>query len=166
MGAFAHLRSLLITSSFKSSLTDTADVWLAVPVTWDAKQCNIIREAAVQAGLARKTRKQDKNWRNRLRVIRCVQLPASLMSMYHAANNPLAPSDSEAAAAHCASLTNLHQLSQSQNLMICDAGGGTVDIVVYKILESGGRLEIGEACVRSSANCGSLFLDLRLAPVL
>ena len=32
----------------------------------------------------------------------------------------------EAAAVHCAHLTNLHQLRPSQNFMICDAGGGTV----------------------------------------
>lgn len=32
----------------------------------------------------------------------------------------------EAAAVHCAHLTNLHRLRPSQNFMICDAGGGTV----------------------------------------
>ena len=32
----------------------------------------------------------------------------------------------EAAAVHCAHLTNLHHLKPSQNFMICDAGGGTV----------------------------------------
>lgn len=35
-------------------------------------------------------------------------------------------SEPEAAAVHCAHLTNLHQLRPSQNFMICDAGGGTV----------------------------------------
>lgn len=32
----------------------------------------------------------------------------------------------EAAAVHCAYLTDLHKLRPSQNFMICDAGGGTV----------------------------------------
>lgn len=32
----------------------------------------------------------------------------------------------EAAAVHCAHLTDLHRLRPSQNFMICDAGGGTV----------------------------------------
>jgi hypothetical protein len=45
--------------------------------------------------------------------------------------------------------------------MICDAGGGTVDLAIYKILGSLVNPEIGEVCARSSANCGSLFLDLR-----
>lgn len=35
-------------------------------------------------------------------------------------------SEPEAAAVHCAHLTNLHRLKPSQNFMICDAGGGTV----------------------------------------
>lgn len=35
-------------------------------------------------------------------------------------------SEPEAAAVHCAHLTDLHKLRPSQNFMICDAGGGTV----------------------------------------
>jgi len=35
-------------------------------------------------------------------------------------------SEPEAAAVHCAHLTELHHLKPSQNFMICDAGGGTV----------------------------------------
>ena len=35
-------------------------------------------------------------------------------------------SEPEAAAVHCAYLTDLHKLRPSQNFMICDAGGGTV----------------------------------------
>jgi len=45
--------------------------------------------------------------------------------------------------------------------MICDAGGGTVDLAVYKIIGSLTSLEIAEVCARSGSNCGSLFLDLR-----
>ena len=82
----------------------------------------------------------------------------------------------EAAAVHCAHLTNLHHLKPSQNFMICDAGGGTVvriyvdmnsptalnfalqDLAVYKILGELQSLEIAELCARSGANCGSIFL--------
>lgn len=45
--------------------------------------------------------------------------------------------------------------------MICDAGGGTVDLAVYKILGELQALEIAEVCARSGANSGSIFLDLR-----
>jgi len=84
----------------------------------------------------------------------------------------------EAAAVHCARLTNLHHLKPSQNFMICDAGGGTVvricvvmgfrtilncfaqDLAVYKILGELQGLEIAEVCARSGANCGSIFLSV------
>ncbi|KAF8604383.1 actin-like ATPase domain-containing protein [Ceratobasidium sp. AG-I] len=120
---------------------DSADVWLTVPAAWDAKGCDIMREAAIKAGLVQSAGAKgvDKNWRDRLRII----------------------TEPEAAAVHCAHLTNLHQLRPSQNFMICDAGGGTVDLAIYKILGSLQNLEIGEVCARSGANCGSLFLDLR-----
>jgi len=44
---------------------------------------------------------------------------------------------------------------------VCDAGGGTVDLAVYKIIGQMANLEIAEIAARSGANCGSLFLDLR-----
>jgi hypothetical protein len=118
---------------------DSADVWLTVPAAWDAKGCDIMREAAIQAGLVQSSRAGDKNWRERLRII----------------------TEPEAAAVHCAHLTNMHQLRPNQSFMICDAGGGTVDLAIYKIIGQLSNLEIAEVCARSGANCGSLFLDLR-----
>ncbi|KAI5120632.1 hypothetical protein M0805_009392 [Coniferiporia weirii] len=118
---------------------DSADVWVTVPAAWDAKGCEIMRKAAIAAGLVQKISAADRNWVERLHII----------------------TEPEAAAVHCAHLTNLHQLRPSQNFMICDAGGGTVDIAVYKIIGELTNLEIAEVCARSGANCGSLFLDLR-----
>ncbi|KAF8488899.1 actin-like ATPase domain-containing protein [Gautieria morchelliformis] len=118
---------------------DAADVWLTVPAAWDAKGCDIMREAAITAGLVQASRAGDRNWRDRLRII----------------------TEPEAAAVHCAHLTNLHHLKPSQNFMICDAGGGTVDLAGYKVIGLLQNLEIAEIAARSGANCGSLFLDLR-----
>ncbi|KAJ3486412.1 hypothetical protein NLI96_g4257 [Meripilus lineatus] len=118
---------------------DAADVWLTVPAAWDAKGCQIMRDAAIAAGLVHSSRAGDVNWRDRLRVI----------------------TEPEAAAVHCAYLTDLHRLRANQNFMICDAGGGTVDLAVYKLLGVLSNMEIAEMCARSGANCGSLFLDLR-----
>lgn len=118
---------------------DSADVWLTVPAAWDAKGCELMREAAITAGLVHSSRAGDRDWRDRLRII----------------------TEPEAAAVHCAHLTNLHKLKPSQTFMICDAGGGTVDLAIYKILGQMTNLEIAEMCARSGSNCGSLFLDLR-----
>ncbi|RXW12274.1 hypothetical protein EST38_g13579 [Candolleomyces aberdarensis] len=116
-----------------------AEVWLTVPAAWDAKGCEIMREAAIAAGLVANARAGDTAWRDRLKII----------------------TEPEAAAVHCAHLTDLHHLKPSQNFIVCDAGGGTVDLAVYKIIGQMAHLEIAEMCARSGANCGSLFLDLR-----
>ncbi|KAH9982005.1 actin-like ATPase domain-containing protein [Russula compacta] len=118
---------------------DSADVWLTVPAAWDARGCDMMRDAAITAGLVRSVGARDRDWRDRLHII----------------------TEPEAAAVHCAHLTDLHKLKPSQIFMICDAGGGTVDLAVYQILGQLATLEIAEMCARSGANCGSLFLDLR-----
>ncbi|KAI9512146.1 actin-like ATPase domain-containing protein [Russula earlei] len=118
---------------------DSADVWLTVPAAWDARGCDMMRDAAITAGLVRSVGARDRDWRDRLHII----------------------TEPEAAAVHCAHLTDLHKLKPSQIFMICDAGGGTVDLAVYQILGQLANLEIAEVCARSGANCGSLFLDLR-----
>lgn len=51
------------------ALLDTADVWLTVPAAWDAKGCDIMREAAIKAGLVQSARAGDYTWRDRLRII-------------------------------------------------------------------------------------------------
>lgn len=95
--------------------TDTAEVWLTVPAAWDAKGSEIMREAAIAAGLVASAHAGDGAWRDRLKII----------------------TEPEAAAVHCAHLTDLHHLKPSQNFIVCDAGGGTVDLAVYKVcLES------------------------------
>jgi len=70
-----------------------------------------MREAAITAGLVQSAKAGDNTWRDRLRII----------------------TEPEAAAVHCAQLTDLHHLKPSQNFMVCDAGGGTVDLAVYKV---------------------------------
>ncbi|KAI0656294.1 actin-like ATPase domain-containing protein [Cubamyces menziesii] len=123
---------------------DTADVWLTVPAAWDATGCQMMRDAAITAGLVRSAMPGDNEWRERLHII----------------------SEPEAAAVHCAAMTDVHKLAPNQNFMICDAGGGTVDLAVYKVMGMLANLEIAELCARSGANCGSLFLDLRFRELM
>jgi hypothetical protein len=51
---------------------------------------------------------------------------SALVRSYLTTSTERPGSEPEAAAVHCAYLTDLHKLGQSQNFMICDAGGGTV----------------------------------------
>ncbi|KAJ7875395.1 actin-like ATPase domain-containing protein [Mycena olivaceomarginata] len=67
----------------------------------------------------------------------------------------------EAAAVHCAHLTDLYRLRPSQNFNRLRRRRRTVDLAVYKIIGELAHLEIAEIAARSGASCGSLFLDLR-----
>jgi molecular chaperone DnaK (HSP70) len=88
-------------------VVDSAEVWLTVPAAWDAKGCDIMRASAIAAGLVQSARPDDIHWKDRLRII----------------------TEPEAAAVHCAHLPHVHQLKPSQNFIVVDAGGGTVDLV-------------------------------------
>ncbi|KAM0747875.1 hypothetical protein T439DRAFT_366092 [Meredithblackwellia eburnea MCA 4105] len=123
---------------------EAADVMLTVPAAWDAAGCDLMRTAAIRAGLVQSSRGGDKNWRDRLRII----------------------TEPEAAAIHASTLSTLHKLRASQSFIICDAGGGTVDTAVYKLIGQLSALEIAEMCARSGASCGSLFLDIRFEALI
>ena len=62
----------VIHRSFPSYFIDSADVWLTVPAAWDAKGCEIMREAAISAGLVQQFSANDRNWADRLHIITCV----------------------------------------------------------------------------------------------
>ncbi|GAA5915261.1 hypothetical protein JCM6882_003386 [Rhodosporidiobolus microsporus] len=118
---------------------EAADVILTVPAAWDVAGTNLMRTAAIKAGMVQAARGGDRNWRDRLRII----------------------TEPEAAAIHASTLSTLLNLRASQSFLICDAGGGTVDCAAYKLIGQLSQLEIAEQSARTGANCGSLFLDLR-----
>ncbi|GJN93743.1 hypothetical protein Rhopal_006800-T1 [Rhodotorula paludigena] len=123
---------------------NAADVLLTVPAAWDAAACSLMRESAIRAGLVQSSRGGDVNWRDRLNII----------------------TEPEAGAIHASTLATLHHLRPSQSFLLCDAGGGTVDTAVYKLMGQLSELEIAEMCVRSGANTGSLFVDLKFEELL
>jgi molecular chaperone DnaK (HSP70) len=50
--------------------------------------------------------------------------------------------------------------------MICDAGGGTVDLIVFEIDDSGNRRSLKEVTKGQGDSCGSTFLDMRMRDYL
>lgn len=88
--------------------SDSIDIWLTVPATWDTEGRSIMREAAFAVGLVQRASAGDHRWRERLHII----------------------TENEAAVAHCAFRTGFNDLRPSQNFMVVDAGGGTCDVAV------------------------------------
>lgn len=67
-------------------------------------------------------------------------------------------SEPEAAAAHTLKVIQPHDLKENDTFIICDAGGGTVDLISYKI-RTLKPLAIDEVVSGSGDLCGAVYLD-------
>ncbi|CAH0022627.1 unnamed protein product, partial [Clonostachys rhizophaga] len=109
------------------------DYWLTVPATWSEKAKLLTRCAALDAGFASK--ESDK--------IMLIPEPE--------------------AAAHAALKSGLHTLANfvetGTNVMVCDCGGGTVDITSYEIQRTHPTLKLREVAVGAAGKCGGTFVD-------
>jgi len=70
-----------------------------------------------------------------------------------------------------AAIYTLHNLGQSRlniggTFVVCDAGGGTVDLISYKILQLSPSLQVREATAGTGAKCGSSMLNGRFRKYL
>lgn len=66
----------------------------------------------------------------------------------------------------CLLNANVQSLTSCLSFVICDAGGGTVDLISYTILKLKPILEVQEATPGTGALCGSTFLNLRFKKFL
>ncbi|KAI8889431.1 actin-like ATPase domain-containing protein [Backusella circina FSU 941] len=111
---------------------------LTVPAMWSDKAKSIMRDAAITAGLILQS-----DHRDRLMLI----------------------SEPEAAALYCEKKCEQFNLRHNDKFMICDAGGGTVDLIVFVIDEHGSR-KLRESTKGHGQSCGSVFLDRRMRKLL
>ncbi|KAF9109487.1 hypothetical protein BGX27_007565 [Mortierella sp. AM989] len=105
---------------------------LTVPAMWTDAAKGVMRQTAIQAGLIQ-------------------------------ANDPihrlLLVSEPEAAAMYCERKCDQFNLRHGDRFMICDAGGGTVDLIVFQVDYTSGTRKLTEVTRGSGASCGSGFLD-------
>lgn len=120
-----------ITRGFaKNYHPDTFRYCLTVPALWSDKAKHTMRQAAVLAGLVRPSDPSD-----RLVLI----------------------SEPEAAALYCEQTMDA-ALQPGDRTMVCDAGGGTCDLIVFEMSETQRLCEVTKGIGES---CGSVFLDER-----
>ncbi|CAH0044717.1 unnamed protein product [Clonostachys solani] len=109
------------------------DYWLTVPATWSEKAKLLTKRAALDAGFASK--ESDR--------IMLIPEPE--------------------AAAHAVLKSGLHTLDSfvetGTNVMVCDCGGGTVDITSYEIQRTHPTLKLREVAVGAAGKCGGTFVD-------
>ncbi|OAD73786.1 hypothetical protein PHYBLDRAFT_145256 [Phycomyces blakesleeanus NRRL 1555(-)] len=112
---------------------------LTVPAIWDDRAKATMREAAIIAGIVSRSDHPDRL---------------------------MLTSEPEAAALYCEKKSNQFNLSHEQRFMICDAGGGTVDLIVFEIEDSSGVKSLREVTKGSGGSCGSTFLDKNMRKLL
>ncbi|KAF3177011.1 hypothetical protein TWF788_007858 [Orbilia oligospora] len=72
-------------------------------------------------------------------------------------------SEPEAAAVFCIKNQDAHNIKASDRIVVCDAGGGTVDLITYNCLEISPRLRVRECAVGEGAFAGSSKIDRNFA---
>ncbi|KAK3070302.1 hypothetical protein LTR53_010703 [Teratosphaeriaceae sp. CCFEE 6253] len=113
------------------------DCWLTVPAVWSDQAQSATRSAAQAAGFG--CRPQD--------TINIISEPEA--GAIAALNKYMHPS-------------SLNPPKKGEDIMVCDCGGGTVDITTYSIVETEPRLEFEELCVGIGGKCGATYIDRNL----
>ena len=68
-------------------------------------------------------------------------------------------SEPEAAAMYTLHTMDPHNVQVGNTFVVCDAGGGTVDLISYKVLALKPKLKLVEAVPGNGHLCGSTFLN-------
>jgi molecular chaperone DnaK (HSP70) len=127
---------------FEKTLLDAMpmDIWLTVPAVWSDAAKLLTKKAAREAGIA--SRPGD--------TLQLIAEPE--------------------AAAHVAIREAVHKsievVEAGSGVLICDAGGGTVDITTYEIVSSEPQLILHEICPGAGGKCGGSFIDRNLHDLL
>ena len=75
-------------------------------------------------------------------------------------------SEPEAAAVHALRTSNPCELEVGDTIVLCDAGGGTVDLITFSILELDPNLRLQEEAPGKGLLCGGTFLNRRFEAFL
>lgn len=112
---------------------------LTVPAMWSDKAKDVMRRAAIRAKLI-----SEADHPERLTLV----------------------SEPEAAALYCKRACKQYDLEDGDRFLICDAGGGTVDLIVYDIHLSSQGQRLSEVTKGHGASCGSMFIDMNFRSLL
>ena len=75
-------------------------------------------------------------------------------------------SEPEAAATYALDVMNPHDIKVGHTFVLCDAGGGTVDLISYTVSGLTPSLSVEEAAAGTGGLCGSTYLNRIFEQVL
>lgn len=110
------------------------EFWFTVPAIWSDKAKSVTYEAAERAGFG--SRPNDS----------ANMIPEPEAAAVATLSKP--EDDSQ-----------WYGLNVGDGILVCDCGGGTVDIVTYNITDVRPHLEFEELLIGTGAKCGSTFID-------
>ncbi|KAK7535588.1 hypothetical protein IWX49DRAFT_602368 [Phyllosticta citricarpa] len=110
------------------------ECWITVPAIWSDAAKDATRAAAVTAGFG--SRPSDS-----------VNIITEPEAAALAALKPLLSPQS------------IDPVHPGETILVCDCGGGTVDITTYQIMECKPRLKFREVCVGTGGKLGSTYID-------
>ncbi|CAG9945212.1 unnamed protein product [Clonostachys rosea f. rosea IK726] len=136
-GMYAMFEAAIIEKMGEDCVTGLPiDYWFTVPATWSERAKLLTKAAAQEAGFASKD----------IDRIMLIAEPE--------------------AAAQLALKSGLHDLESfvkvGTKVMVCDCGGGTVDITSYGVEETSPTLQLKEIAVGIAGKCGGTFVDRNL----
>ncbi|KAF9629605.1 putative hsp70 family protein [Lasiodiplodia theobromae] len=125
-----------LSKHFRKEVFDATpmECWLTVPAIWSDAAKAATRAAAIKAGFA--SRRGDE-----VKIITEPEAAALAALKPHVGRNALDP------------------ISPGEGVLVCDCGGGTVDITTYCIEQVAPKLQFKELCVGIGGKCGSTAID-------
>ncbi|KAL6822786.1 actin-like ATPase domain-containing protein [Trichoderma sp. SZMC 28015] len=116
------------------------EFWITVPASWNEKAKLLTKTAAMEAGFGKRE----------IDSIKLIPEPE--------------------AAAHMALKTSIHRfegfVKPKTGILVCDCGGGTVDITTYEIERTEPTLTLREIVVGAAGKCGGTYVDRNLLKLL
>ncbi|KAF8593417.1 hypothetical protein BDV93DRAFT_566576 [Ceratobasidium sp. AG-I] len=116
------------------SLLNTMEIVIAHPNGWGSREQGVLRDAAVQAGLSSQSSAHE----------RITFVP-----------------EAEASLQYCLDSTQMPPLKVGTKIVIWDAGGSTVDTIVYKVTKNNPMLRLHEVKSSACIQAGSIFVDAK-----
>ncbi|KAI9736755.1 MAG: hypothetical protein M1834_000959 [Cirrosporium novae-zelandiae] len=138
-GVYNHLMKCLREVNPLLDMTPI-EFWCTVPAMWSEKAQDATLEAAKKAGFGSRDRDE---------VFQIKEPEAAA----YAALKSIA-----------SNLANVLDLGSS--VLVCDCGGGTVDLTSYVVVALDPSLQLEEACVGIGGKCGATYIDRNLRDLL
>ncbi|KAF7909369.1 uncharacterized protein EAF01_003087 [Botrytis porri] len=117
------------------------DCWVTLPAIWSDEAKHATLSAARKAGFA-----------------------TNPMDQIHTIAEPEAAAI--ATLRELAAPETLNAVQRGDNVLICDCGGGTVDITTYTVTSVAPKLTFKELCIGTGGKCGSTYIDRYLHALL